>query len=468
VASGWPAVVAIAVGWSAFASFVVWQAVAGPPLIWNDSLSYRAVAAEPLWSLAFWTGARPPLVPLVIKATGSSAGFVTTQAVVSVVAWSVLAWTVGRLVPPGWRRVAAVWTVLGFATTLPVALWNRSVLSESLSMSLLALLFAALLWTVQRVTWPRLLATVATALGLAATRDAAVWTVGFVCLSVGACAVTRLHRGVRTAVRLAVLASCLVAVVLLTGWGAASSGRTVQSVTDVLYVRVFPFPGRVSWFADHGMPQGPAIDDLARELPPPPEGAAKVVGISPKDPAFVPLHRWITHHGESTYALWLVTHPAYVVTEPLARPERTYNSARGNLDFYAPTTDSVTSPLTEILWPSLAWLGVLALVAGLLAIWRGTWRLPAWRITAVLAVIGGLSMLVAWHGDGQETTRHTVEGFAQLRLGLWLLAILGALGPVEPAATSTGRGPTTLNRSRVEPAASTERLAAVEARPARR
>jgi hypothetical protein len=429
----------MAAGWAAFAAFIIWQAVAGPPLVWNDSVSYRAVAAKPLWSLAFWDGARPPLLPLVIKVTGSSVGLVATQAVVSVLSWGLLAWTVGRLVPPGWRRALAAGVVLGFASSLPVAMWNRSLLSESLSMSLVALLVAALLWTAQRPTWPRLVAAAAAALGLAAARDAQVWTVALLALAVGASAITRIGRDGRTAIRLAALATCLVAVVVVTGWGSVSSKRSVESVSDVLYVRVFPYPDRVGWFSAHGMPQGAAIDAMAR-VPPTP-GTAPVVGISPTDSAFRPLERWITAHGESTYALWLVSHPTYLVTEPLLRPERTFNSAQGDLDFYAPTVQAVTSPLTDPMWPSLAWLAGLALVAGVLAVWRKTWRRPAWRMTVALTVIGGLAMVVAWHGDGQEVTRHTVEGFAQLRLGLWILVVLGALSSAPAGPASSGPEP---------------------------
>jgi hypothetical protein len=52
----------------------------------------------------------------------------------------------------------------------------------------------------------------------------------------------------------------------------------------------------------------------------------------------------------------------------------------------------------------------------------------------VLTVIGLLAMLVAWNGDGQEVTRHTVEGAVQVRLGLWVLALLG-LFELVPART---------------------------------
>jgi hypothetical protein len=216
-------------------------------------------------------------------------------------------------------------------------------------------------------------------------------------------------------------------VVVLAGWAAASSRRTVVNVSDVLIVRIYPYPGRVAWFAAHGMPQGAAIDALAREQPPPARGMAPVVVPTTAGPTFAALHHWVATRGEQTYVLWLITHPGYVITEPLVRPERAFNSAQGNLAFYAPTTENVVSPLTTVLWPSVAWLGLVVLGGALLTIWRESWRLPTWRMAAVVAAVGGLTMVAAWHGDGQEVTRHTVEGFAQLRLGVWLLVVLGAL-----------------------------------------
>ena len=424
--------VALAVGVTVFAGFVLRQALAGPPLIWNDTRSYRSVAGEPLWSAAFWAGHRPPLVPLVMKAVGSSSGFVVTQAVVSVLAWAVLAWTVGALVPEGWRRVVAVMVVLAFAAAEPVDLWNRSVLSESLAMSTLALLVAAVLWTARRVTWPRVACTAAAALAFAATRDAGIWTVLLLAAAIGAVAVGRLGRRGTGAVRVAVLAGVLAGVVLVTGWGSTASHRTEESVADVLYVRVFPYPDRVAWFAAHGMPQGRDVDALARATPAP-RGGAKVIGIGPSDPAFRALDRWMATRASGTYAEWLVTHPAYLVAEPLIRPERTFNSAGGDVAFYGPTRDPDTSPLSALLWPGFGWVIALAGVAGLLAVWTRRWRLDVWRAAAGIAVVGGVAMVVAWHGDGQEVTRHTVEGFAQLRLGLWVLVVLGALGgPPEP------------------------------------
>jgi hypothetical protein len=427
-------------GWCIFTGYLFTQALAGPAVIWNDSLVYMHMATHPLWSSGLWTGQRPPAAPLLIKLVGSSRGFLAAQALIAALSWGFLAWTVGRLVPPGWRRVAAAWMILAFATAFPVTLWNRSVLSESLSMSLLALVFATLIWTARGVTWPRVAATVAACLGLAATRDAQVWTVAFLAVVVGAGAVRAAGRRRSQAVRLGALCLCLVAVVVLTGWGTVSSHRTRQNVADVFYVRVFPFPARVAWFAAHGMPQQVQIDALAKATGPAP-GEAKVVYVAPSDPAFARLERWIESEGTGTYLDWLLTHPGYVITEPLVRPERSYDFAGGQLTYYAASTDRLQSPLTVVMWPPLVGLVVLAVVAAVVSLLSRAWRQGVWRMVVALTLVGVLSIVVAWHGDGQEVTRHTVEGLAQLRLGLWIVIVVGVLGPTPPTPGDTTSDP---------------------------
>ncbi len=414
------------VGWCAFATYLMVQSSLGTPLVWNDSRVYAAMAHRPLWSSALWAGPRPPLTPLVIKVVGTASAMVTVQTALAAVAWGALAWTVGRLVAPGWRRIVAGSVVLGFATTLPIVQWNRSELSESLSLSLLALVFATFLWTSRRPTWPRVAAAAAVALAFAATRDAQVWMVGMLALATAVYTLTHLHLHRATARRAGALAVALLGVVALCEWGTLASQRTTPDTADVLFVRVFPFPDRVAWFAAHGMPQQQQIDRLARETADPLVGV-KVVGIDPHDPGSSPSNSGSTPTGDGTYLLWLVSHPAYVVSEPLQRPERAFNFAQGDLTFYTPTTHPWRSPLTRALWPPLAELLVLAVLALCLGIVSDVWRTRPWRTLVVLTLVGLAGMVVAWHGDGQEVTRHTVEGFTQVRLGVWLLVTLGVL-----------------------------------------
>jgi hypothetical protein len=431
------------VGWCFFAAYLVVQARLGRPLVWNDSTIYAAMAHRPLWSRALWAGPRPPLTPLAITVVASPSALVTAQAVVAALAWGVLAVTVGRLVGPGWRRVTAGFLVLGFASTLPIVLWNRSELSESLSLSLMALVFACAIATSRRPTWPRMALTVLACLGFALARDAQVWTVGMLALASGIYALSRIGADRAVAFRAGVLAACLLGVAALAEWGTLASHRTTADTADVLFVRIFPFPGRVAWFAAHGMPEQHRIDRLAEETIAP-AGAVKVVGIQPHDPAFAPFERWLRTEGDRTYLLWLATHPGYVVSEPLEQPTRAFDFARGDLLFYAPATHTLRSPLTTVLWPPMLWLVALAAVSLYLGIVTEAWRDRTWFTVVVLVLIGLAAMVVAWHGDGQEVTRHTIEGFAQVRLGLWILFAVGLLGlPVfdpPPARHAMSRG----------------------------
>lgn len=411
-------------GWCIFALFLLAQAKAGPALIWNDSETYARIAARPVWSMAFWSGSRPPLIPLAIKAFGSQSGFLLAQAVIGAISWGLLAWTVGRQVRPGWMRVLATWTILGFATTLPVNLWNRSVLSESISLSLLALIVAALIWTHREMTFPRIAVTTFVCLCFALARDAQIWTVAMLFALSGAYCVRSITRDRRLAIRSGLLATCLLLVVVSTAWASLESKRTLSNVADVLYIRIFPFPNRVAWFAGHGMPEQARIDQLARSVPSNPN-VAKLV-VPPTDgSSFAELNGWIAQHGEQTYLEWLVTHPWYFLTDPLDRPEQSYNFGQGNLEIYMATTNPVESPLTYAMWPPLLWLVLAWALAILLGIATDSWRDRNWQTAAVLTVMGVLAMLIAWHGDGQEVTRHTVEGFALLRLAVWILLILG-------------------------------------------
>ena len=68
---------------------------------------------------------------------------------------------------------------------------------------------------------------------------------------------------------------------------------------------------------------------------------------------------------------WLVTHPLYVITEPLQRPERSYNFGNGDLTIYAATTNRDGSPLTVVMWPPLIWVLAMAVLASYLAILSG-------------------------------------------------------------------------------------------------
>jgi hypothetical protein len=442
----WSGVLA-AVGIAAFAAYKLWQALVGDPLVWQDSLSYQASGANSLTSRALWAGYRPPVTPLLWKVTGTLTSFVVVQTGISILAWTALAVVVGRLARRGWPQLVAGGLVLGFAVTTPIVQWDRSVLSESISLSLLALLFAAAIAWARRPTWPRSAAVMAVALVFAATRDTQIWVVAMLALALGGSAAWHAWRASRPAgtrdlqpdpgvvARVAWVAAALAVVVLLTGWSSAAAHRTQQNLVNVFTVRVFPYVGRVDWFADHGMPDARALRALARAAKGI-DGDAPVVGVDLAAPQFAALNRWLHDDGPSTYMEWLLTHPGYVLGEPLHRPERTFNNAEGHLAFYAAPDRTDVSLANTLLYP--AWFfAVAAAVAALAGAWAtGRWRLHEWQMIVLLGVLGLLHMLIAWHGDGMEVTRHAAIGNVQARL-----AVILALGLLLPRAEEDAAQP---------------------------
>jgi hypothetical protein len=90
------------------------------------------------------------------------------------------------------------------------------------------------------------------------------------------------------------------------------------------------------------------------------------------------------------------------------------------------------------MWPSLLAFLLMSALAIFLATLTEVWTERPWRAVTVLTLVGIVAMLIAWHGDGQEVTRHTVEGAAEVRLGVWILVTLGLIGLTDVDRRRTG------------------------------
>ena len=64
---------------------------------------------------------------------------------------------------------------------------------------------------------------------------------------------------------------------------------------------------------------------------------------------------------------------------------------------------------------------------------RSVRRRREWWFLIVFVAVGLFSMLLAWHGEGMEVTRHMVEGDVEVRLGALLLFLLAVLGEAPPS-----------------------------------
>jgi hypothetical protein len=393
----------------AFATYRVWQAFAGPPIGWNDSLDYARSAV--------WAGTRPPLVPAVLAFAGSATTFVAIQVAVGVAAWVTLALVVSRSMPTRWRFPAVV-VILGFASTTAVVRWDRSVLSESLAMSALALLLAALLHASDGPpSWWKVTALLGAGALFASVKDAHVWVVWLLAIVVAVDAVAR-GRGTKAVTAALGLAVC--AGVFL--GGSLSAHRADEPVTHVYDVRVFPYPDRVSWFTAHGMPNAAIVRDYARNTDTP-RGEAPVVAVDITDTRVQPLVRWLHSDGERVYAQWLLAHPWTIFAEPFRSPERAFNFANGDIGMYSAPGRTEIGVVDAVLFPSAVVIVALAGFGFAIGMRSNLHRRSWWWMVVAFGAIGVVHMLIAWHGDGMETTRHVSIANAQTRLCVLVLVV---------------------------------------------
>jgi len=445
----------------------VWQIVGRGAAWWNDSTDFLASAGTGLFSLERWAGPRTAAAPLVLSlARLEPRTYVNWQAGIAALCWGALATSVWTLFGGRRARWLAALAVVAFSCTVPVTMWERSVLSESLAVSTLALTLAAVLQLARGVTdgeyrgscgradagsattgrpaestligWWVAAVLAASALWLI-TRDshASVVAVAAVALGVGLVIAQWRARGRpapadggnergRAVNALIVLACGLFALGAL-AWAAASHGnRYAYPLRNVFEARVLPYPDRVSWFADHGMPQGERFVGPDAFAPAVNSGEAPVTYVADHDPAMQEWMAWVERDGRGAFATWVATHPAYLVTEPLRNPERTFNNALGDRSYYAPSGQRDLPLVTDVMVPN-RWvsLAVVAVVATW-ATWRSRWGSPLLLVGAVTVALAAPLGLVSWHSDGMETARHLVVPAVQLHLGA-LLMVLGVL-----------------------------------------
>jgi hypothetical protein len=418
-----------------------WQVIGREAVWWNDSADFLASARTGLFSVERWAGPRTVAAPLLLSlAQFEPRAYVLWQAAIAVACWAALAASVWTVMGEGRARWLGALAIVAFSCTVPVTMWERSVLSESLAASTLALTVAAALQLARGVTWLRVAAVLAASALWLTTRDSHASVVLVASLALGAgLAVTGWRNRHRRkdddaqardrAEGALILLACWLFTLGAVAWVSASHGdRYVYPLRNVFEARVLPYPDRVAWFADHGMPQAERF--VGPDAPPPVVGGggeAPVVYVADDEPSLRRWLAWVASDGQRTFAAWVATHPAYLVTEPLRNPERTFNNALGDRTYYAPLDQRELPLLTDVLVPG-RWVALAAVaVAAAWATRRRRWGSPLLLVGAATVALAVPHALVSWHSDGMETARHLMVPSLQLYLGA-LLMVLGAVG----------------------------------------
>ena len=364
------------------------------------------------------------------------------QAVVGAVCWSVLVLAAAPWFRRHLVRVTVVVAIMALGLTTSVTNWDAAVLSESLAISLTALLMAAWL-TLVRLRTPG-----AAAFVLLATvpwlfvRQSLLPTAWMVVAAavVGALVVKRPEAR-------RILAATAAGLVLLTAVATVSYNRNQEVVhTNVAVIianRIAPVPARLRWFRAHGMPV-------------PTTGGYDAVEME-KDARFTP---WLDEKGRSTYTTFLLTHPWYALTAPLpdlvgvrqsyADPVVRHDTMLSPGDAYGATRPVIPEIVEQTLFDpgaTGAILTALFLAVGW-SIGRRRWAWRGWALPLTVIGIAVASLIAGWHGATPELPRLAIVAALALRIALILqFAFLveaeldhrGSVGPppTQPGASST-------------------------------
>jgi hypothetical protein len=364
-------------------SFPPSQHIEQPVKLFPDSVTYLQ-----------WTNGRPPTPSLFYALVGSGGAVCIVQTVLSIVAWTAFGWTALGVV--GGVVAAAL------AAALPVALWNFTVLSESLSLTLGAALCAATLGLGRQWTWPRFLAWSAAALLFTGVR-----VENFVIVPIFGAALLAWHRVHWRAV--GIIGAATAALFLVFGVLLDKQSRNWQTrMTNIVLTRILPDAELADDFYRRGLPheatmleyRGQMLEDYSAEF-------------RQRTPAF---QRWLDAESRDTYVRWLAT----------AAPHRRLIAwmdiimGRGQYDYYTGGVrlPKIASDLVRfydaVLLPFRVWVWLALVPIACAAVTRRPYFIDLYALAFLAAVY--VIAFVVYHADAGELDRHIILASALYRM----------------------------------------------------
>jgi hypothetical protein len=389
---------------------------------YRDTAGYLEVARHPVWSLDFLAGGRPWTVPLLWKLLpGADLWRARGQFGLSLVCWPILAWAVARCLRPGLMRYLGFGAVLIFSMSFPIIRWDTVMLSESVSLSLTALVVAAWLELV-RLPRPAMVVAVllATLFWVFARDSNGIITL---CL-VPVAAFWAWRPGALGRVWALGLAGGLLAIFLVsylaTTTDDAKLRRNQRPILHVIGRRVLANPSEERYFRKHGMPAPtPRVRAERRSL------AGIAEGQLPSDPATDRFIEWSRKHGRSVLAGYLLRHPVGTFRQTFRNRQRLL--AGVTVGYTSPNARRLLpQPLDNIAYPRGAqdvWFWLVVVCVGALAVWRRRGADRFWLVPAIALLLQIPHAIVVYQADTLEIPRHAVLVAVMTRLSVLLLAL---------------------------------------------
>lgn len=381
-----------------------------------DTAVFLGQSSLPLWSRRFWAGGRSFTVPLIYKTLKNNLQLISiVQFTFSVLSWGLLAIAVALTTDFYGFGLVIFAIILAFSLSQEIIMWDKQVLSESLSLSLLALFVASWFLLLSGWHWTGMTAVIVTGFLWAFSRDANAWVllllagllvpVGFIW-----------HKGYL------ILAGMFFGFFIASGISANKGQRWVSPFLNVLAQRILPNSQMVKWFEQRGMPVNPALTQMARKW------AHSENWAFYEDPALQSFRDWLYTRGKSCYYRFLLSDIASLTQVPLRHIEILIAEDLSNYypKGFRPILKGI---IAEVVFPNkhallLAWLAsVLIGLTSVISIYQQN---PLWLAPLFLILLAYPHVIIVWHGDAMEIPRHALMANIQLRLGVWITLLFAA------------------------------------------
>jgi hypothetical protein len=386
--------------------------VRSTPVVWFDSGGYEHLDL-------LGRAERLPTVPLLYAIVSSYYQRILAQAAISAACWVALALAAGSVVADRRVRVGAVAGFLALGLTTQITNWDSAILSDSVTLSLTALLVAVWVRFVRRPD-PSAVALVAGVTVLwTLTRELHVYITLLVALA-----------AVLVAARLrtrqwVVLAAALAAV----GVGAYVIDRqNTDTITDnvgnIVGGRVLTDPAIRAWFEDRGMP-------VMRQF----ETGKGLMGAEVReDPAF---EAWAREEGMGLWVEYLLTHPVFALDGPYGELLEDRNTFAEDLpnsvllspeEAYGRTRPVLPEVVEGVLFAPGRTGSLLAIFAAAVAATIAAGRRYGvdrrWWVPMLAILLVPPYLFLSYNGSTLEHGRHAMPAALAFRLGTFLLLAL--------------------------------------------
>lgn len=368
-----------------------------------------------------WGSVKPPFVPFIYKLLGRDIELIVImQLVFSIFSWIFLACVLANLLKCNYLIPFAFIFILGLSLSDTVSMWNKSILGESLSLSILSCFVGAWLLVIEKMTIRRVVILIIVSIIFTLTRAVN----GFILLMIAVIILIfiSLYRRLYNKYYYLLISFIFIILFLISNIILNANNRWVPYFLNIVSMRILPNSEILKYFQEHGMPVSDNL--MARSN----KWAHEDNYAYYKDPNLEQFRNWVYSKGKLTYFYFLLTHPAYLISEPLHDFQRMIFSTQSRLMYYAPK--GFESPLSHNIFKYLsAWslfhvyVFLTGVLFGLNLIYVSSKKRKVLWVPLIMTILVFPLIILTWHADAMEIERHALPVAVQARLSFIFLLL---------------------------------------------